>query len=522
MKMPEKVSVDERIDSCRAESVGQTPGLTASVSEGRVCRRRFLQRSAFATGGVLAAGTSATSVAAPAVLKNRPPNILFINSDQQGLDTISGLGCDGVKTPCLDRLVAGGTSFRQSYSADPVCCPARACWFTGRPAAENGVVMNSYPLVESLPDLGQWFTERGYEAVYSGKWHVPRRDVSQSFRFLPSGSGQGELGDGAVSRACQGYLANRTGSDPFFLTAGFLQPHDICYWIMQHARDMGELPYPEILDELPELPPNFEFDAREPQAVIERHRIKKPGRAPSQWSKLHWRYYLWAYDRHVEMVDAEIGRVLDALEDSPHAKNTLVLFTSDHGEGRGRHQTLTKGFLYDEAAKVPLIARWPGHVGEGVDDTEHLVSGLDIAPTVCDYAGIPAPPNVRGQSIRPLLESGNQDWREFIVSSSGITGRMVRTGDYKYIVYKDDPVDQLFEMKNDPWETKNLADESQFASIVADHRKILAEFEAPFEVAPVRSLKRPVKGKRGVGGEGLGVSGWLLAACRSVATSRGA
>ena len=483
---------DHGIDGRWDESVGQARPLTGSCSKGRLSRRRFLQRSSAA---VLATVTSATSVAAPAVLKNRPPNIFFINSDQQGLDTISALGCPGINTPQMDRLVAGGTSFQQSYTADPVCCPARACWMTGRPAAENGVVMNGYALAENLPDLGQWFTQHGYESVYSGKWHVPNRNVTRSFRFLPSGSGQGELGDGAVSRACQGYFANRTGSDPFFLTAGFLQPHDICYWIMQHAQDMGELPYPEIADELPELPPNFHFDEREPRAVIQRQRRNNPGRAAYQWSELHWRYYIWAYNRHVEMVDAEIGRVLDALEDSPHAKDTLVVFTSDHGEGRGRHQTVTKGFLYDEAAKVPLIACWPGHVGENIRDTEHLVSGLDLAPTVCDFAGIPAPPKVRGRSIRPLLAGGNQPWREFVVSSSGITGRMVRTADYKYIVYKDDPVDQLFDIKNDPWETKNLADESRFASIVTDHRKMLADFEAPFEVAAIRGPKRPGKKK---------------------------
>lgn len=142
---------DRGIKSTRAQNVGQARPLTVACSEGRLSRRRFLRRSTAVAAGVLATGTS---VAAGAVLKNRPPNVLFINSDQQGLDTISALGCPGVNTPQMDRLVAGGTSFQQSYTADPVCCPARACWFTGRPAAENGVVMNSYALAENLPDLG--------------------------------------------------------------------------------------------------------------------------------------------------------------------------------------------------------------------------------------------------------------------------------------------------------------------------------------------------------------------------------
>jgi arylsulfatase A-like enzyme len=198
------------------------------------------------------------------------------------------------------------------------------------------------------------------------------------------------------------------------------------------------------------------------------------------------------------MVDAEIGRILDALEDSEHSADTVVVFTSDHGEGRARHQMVTKGYLYDEAAKVPLVVSWPGEIGEGRRDQKHLVSGLDFAPTVCDYAGIAPPPKFRGRSLRPLLEGQNVAWREFVVASSAITGRMVRTADYKYIAYSDDPTDQLFDMKDDPWETKNLAGEAEHASIVADHRKLLAEYEAPFELAPVRlpAGRRRAPGKR--------------------------
>ena len=457
---------------------------------GNLTRRRFLQAGA-AAAATVARSALAAKAPAPVVRKPSRPNILFINTDQQGLDTLSAYGCPGINTPNMDRLAAGGTSFMESYCADPVCCPSRASWFTGRPPAENGVVLNSVPIVADMPDLGQWFTKHGYEAVYVGKWHVPARDNAKSFRVLPGGTGQGELSDAAVSRACQGFLLNRRPGDPFFLTAGLLQPHDICYWIMQHDADIGELPYPELADRLPELPPNFQFDTREPQRLAQRRRPNARGGGTGTWSELHWRYYIWSYLRHVEMVDAEIGRILDGLEDSDYAQDTVVIFTSDHGEGRARHQMVTKGYLYDEAAKVPLVVSWPGEVGEGRRDAEHLVSGLDFAPTVCDYAGIEPPPNARGRSLRPLLEGNSVAWREFVVASSAITGRMVRTPDYKYITYRDDPTDQLFDMKSDPWETKNLAAEPQYASVVEDHRKILADWEAPFELAPIRTPKRP-------------------------------
>ncbi|HUT34248.1 MAG TPA: sulfatase-like hydrolase/transferase [Planctomycetota bacterium] len=452
-------------------------------------RREFLGT----TAGLLAAGAFAAEP------KPARPNILFINTDQQGLDTISALGCRYVHTPNMDRLVRRGTAFLQSHSADPVCCPARASWFTGRPPAENGVVLNEVPIVGTMPDLGQWLRREGYEAVYAGKWHIPGRDVRQSFLTLPGGSGQGEHADAAVSRACQGYLRNRKGARPFFLVAGFLQPHDICYWLRQHATDPGELPYPELADKLPPLPPNFEFDPREPEVIRKRRPSAASPERPRNWSPLHWRYYIWSYYRHVEMADAEVGRVLDALEDSDYADNTLVIFAADHGEGRGRHQMVTKHFLYDEAVKVPLIVAWPGRVPEGRTDDTHLVSGLDFAPTVCDYAGVKPPPKARGLSLRPLLEGQKPPWRDFLVSSSGITGRMVRTKDHKYIVYKDDPAEQLFDMARDPWETKNLAGDAAQAPTLARHRTLLADWEGALEHAPIRPRPPRPKGPKGKG-----------------------
>jgi choline-sulfatase len=136
-----------------------------------------------------------------------------------------------------------------------------------------------------------------------------------------------------------------------------------------------------------------------------------------------------------------------------------------------------KSFLYDEAAKVPLLLGWPGQLPEGARDTAHLTSGADVVPTVCDYAGVPAPSHMRGRSLRPLLEGDSGPWRDFVVAETSVTGRMVRTRNYKYIAYKDDPVDQLFDMQSDPWETRNLASDPAHAGSVREHRRLLAEWE---------------------------------------------
>jgi choline-sulfatase len=416
------------------------------------------------------------------------PNILFINTDQQSLDTIAALGCEHVHTPNMDRLASSGVSFTHSYSADPVCSPARAAWFTGRPPAENGVVFNRYDIVEDMPDLGQWLGARGYEVVYTGKWHVPGRNVAESFQFIPAGSGIGETHDGSVSRAAQGFLQNRpAGERPFFLTVGLLQPHDICYWLWAHMPPCGDPPYPELEGKLPPLPENFEFDAREPEELATMFRTPEGPRAYTlKWSELHWRYYLWSYYRHVEMVDAEIGRILDGLEDSPHAANTVVIFSSDHGEGMGRHRVVTKSALYDGVAKVPLILSCPGRIGAGVVEPR-LASGLDLAPTICDYAGVEPLPKQRGLSLRPIVEGRDApDWRDYVVVSSRVTGRGLRSERYKYITYAYSDVEQLFDVQTDPWETKNLAFEPEMADALASHRRMLDEWESQLEYCPAQ------------------------------------
>jgi len=421
---------------------------------------------------------------APAIREDTPPNLLFIHTDQQSFDTIAAWGCAGIRTPHLDRLAASGLSFQRAYSADPVCCPARTCWYTGRMPSETGVVLNGLPLLPEIPDLGQWLGTRGYDPVYIGKWHVPYRDQYTSFRTLHGGTGIGEHSDGATARAAQAFLMDRRSSTPFFLSLGFLQPHDICYWIRLHRDDLQSLPVPEAAVDLPALPPNFYVIPEESATFRAFKRTGDGATLQDGWSELHWRYYLWSYHRHVEMVDAQIGRVLDALEASGHAQNTLVVFTSDHGEGSAHHRLLTKSILYDDTARVPLIVAWPGHVPAGVQNFAP-VSGVDLAPTFCDYAGVEPPPQARGESLRPLLEGKASAGRGYAVAESYVTGRMVRTERYKYITYQDDSVDQLFNLEEDPGETRNLASASTHAGTLAEHRRLLSAWEARLTPAPV-------------------------------------
>ncbi|MFA0751999.1 MAG: hypothetical protein SLRJCFUN_002402 [Candidatus Fervidibacter sp.] len=448
----------------------------------QMSRRQFLRTSA-----VMAVGATAQRKL-PAIHLRRPPNLLFIHVDQMFCDAISAHGCKHIKTPNIDRLIANGISFRLSYSANPVCYPARSAWFTGRATSETGVVGNDYPIVEGLPDLGQWFRARGYEAFYVGKWHIPNRDVTKSFKVLPAGHWCGQHGDGAVARAAATFLLNYRGDKPFFLSVGFLQPHDCCYWVFAHRQPLDKLPFPDVADELPPIWDNFGYDPREPETFRKVWRSGWEWKLISQWSEEQWRYYRWSYYRMVEMVDAQVGRILDALEDSGLDKNTVVIFSSDHGDGMGAHKLWQKNYFYEEAARVPFIVSWKGHFAEGVIDERHLVSGLDLAPTLCDLAGIEKPPKCRGLSLRPVLEGKDVQWREFLVSESMVRGRMVRTPEWKLITYYGDETDQLFDMRNDKGEMKNLAVESKYADVVADLKKLLSEWERKLEPVPVKKL----------------------------------
>ncbi|NQT86504.1 sulfatase-like hydrolase/transferase [bacterium] len=446
-----------------------------------------MRRRTFVKAG--AALAASTAFGAPAVGKKSKPNILFIMTDQQGIDTISAAGCSHVQTPALDGLCERGVRFDASYSSNPVCSPARSVMLTGRTSCETGVWTNGKPIHASRPNMGQWLSaEGGYEPVYVGKWHLPGSFTHRipGFNVLTAGvSGQGNLGDTSTSRACEAFLRNRSSSIPFAMVASFFQPHDICQWLRINQADPGGIRFRGLEAELPPLPANFDYDRREPAAVARQRAGNEPGPKKGSWSALHWRYYIWSYYRHIEMVDAEIGRVLRALDAAGLTKDTLVLFTSDHGEGLGQHQMVRKNNLYDAAARVPMIASLPGRVAQGKADGARLVSHLDLLPTMCDYAGIAPPKGVHGRSLRPWLEGGSAPWHPCVVTEVlNNSGRMVRTARYKYTTYRDDPVEQLFDMKADPGEMKNLATDPKHAAALAEHRKLLRDWERRIEPAP--------------------------------------
>lgn len=453
------------------------PGLSNATTT----RRGFLTLSASA----IAAGQARASARTPA--HGKRPNFVVIVSDQLGLDAIGAHGCPDVATPHLDRLVQHGVTFRESHSTNPVCSPARSSIFTGRMPVETGVITNDRPIHASVPNMGQWLREHDYHTFYCGKWHLPHGYpvAIDGFSTVPVGGGQGDLVDPVVSRNAEAFLKQRP-AEPFLFVASFMQPHDICYWAIKNAALVPpELPFPQIAGALPALPPNHRSRPAAPQKLYDM--------VYNGFNDAQWRHYIYTYYRQVEMLDAQVGRVVKALEDAGLAEDTIILLTADHGEGRGRHMHVQKWYPYDESVKVPFIVSCPARFGSGLTDDGHLVSGLDVMNTVCDFAGCPAPPHSLGRSVRPLLEDKPVEWRGYVVAETHIVGRTVRSARFKYVRYEDDPVEQLFDMHEDPWETRNLYESARHADVLEEHRKLLVEWNG--RVRPVEPTPHALRGK---------------------------
>ena len=197
---------------------------------------------------------------------------------------------------------------------------------------------------------------------------------------------------------------------------------------------------------------------------------------PQRWSEREWRLHRWAYARLTEAVDAQIGRVLAALRETGQEENTVVLFSSDHGDNDAARKTEHKSLPYEESCRVPFIVSQKGVTHAGAVDGHLLSNGLDILPTICDYAGIAAPADLRGRSVRPLAEGKTvREWREHLVVESQIA-RMVRNERYKYIVFSHGARRfQLFDLQQDPYETTNRIADPALKPVADDLHARLVE-----------------------------------------------
>lgn len=406
------------------------------------------------------------------------PNVLVVLTDQQTATAMSCAGNPYLATPALDALAARGTRFTRAHCTQPLCTPSRASMLTGRMPTELGVTVNAGRLtgVPAEQQLGRVFTAAGYDCGYAGKWHVPELAV-------PAGAGfrrvHGESEDRLVAD-CAAFLAEPRDR-PYLLVASLTEPHGICQWARGQTPPSGDVSDVDSAG-WPPLPPNFAiggYDAELPRIA----QARSPHSYPTAgWDEDRWRRYRFAYHRLCERADAQVGRLLELVDE-----DTVVVFSADHGDQAGAHRWNQKWVLHAESVEVPLIVAAPD--GRRGATSDALVSvGLDLLPTLCDYAGIVPPQGIEGRSLRPVVTAGTPDgWRDTVYAETEwevpgvqhLTGRMVRTDRFRYVCYAwGRHREQLYDLHADPGELTNLAPVGSYAGVLADHRRRLAAHAA--------------------------------------------
>jgi arylsulfatase A-like enzyme len=400
----------------------------------------------------------------------RKPNIIYICTDQQSASMMSCAGNGHLNTPAMDYLAKNGTRYTRAYTTNPVCSPSRVSMMTGRfpsefndkdgnAAKENLGSMSISTMNEeqSMTTLGFFMKESGYEMLFGGKEHLPNCliPVNQYFKKFTDNE------RGKLASKTADYIRNKHGN-PYFMVVSLINPHDICYMAIRDFAESGihkrlldhasieldtldeVMAYPgnfsekEFYDTLcPPLPQNYEIQEGEPKAIqylVNSRPFKKEAR--EKYTPEQWRMHRWAYARLTEKVDHEISQILDALKESGEEENTLVIFSSDHGDHDSAHHLEHKTSFYEEAANVPFIAMWKGNIAKGEVDDFHLISnGLDLLPTICDYAGVKGNSDPRGRSLRPIFEKNAKEWRKTLGVESELGKMVVGEDKLKYIVY---------------------------------------------------------------------------------------
>ena len=442
-----------------------------------------LKRKAIACLSVLAFLTTGSHAHAAA-----KTNVLFLFADDQRADTIASLGNPIIQTPNLDRLVKQGVSFNRAYMqggmGGATCVPSRAMLLSGQSLLR---VDETLMRDETWPAA---FSKAGYTTFVSGKWHNGATSISKSFQIAKSifvggmtdpmkaklsDVTGGVLGKPSVSEkhACEtfadeaiAFLKGRKDS-PFFCYVPFDAPHDphIVPDSFNVSYNPNSIPLPPNF--LPQHPwNNGEMDIRD------EHLLPWP-RTEQAVKEIIAEYY-----RYVSYLDSQIGRILDALEASPHAKNTIVVFSADSGVARGSHGLIGKQNVYEHSMRVPLII-----CGDGIpagQRTDAMCYLFDVLPTLGSLCGVKAPVRSEGMDLTPVIKDPSRQARSSLMLAYKNVQRSVSDGKWKLIRYPQVDKTQLFDLQSDPSEVNDLASKPEHSERIKGLLSLLAKDQANF------------------------------------------
>ncbi len=438
----------------------------------KITRRQFV-------GGAAALGLS--SLALPGLAgeagTDRPNILIFFGDDMHG-GMMSCAGNPHLNTPNMDFLAENGVRFTNAYTTYPICSPSRSAIYSGLMPHQNGVADNNGEYRKDvLPRMmGNVMSRAGYACHHGGKWHIGNRPRDDAAKIRECGF-KAYLPLWRSPQLVNDVMRNHEGPQPFLAVIASHAPHGICQFKRKYQADRlpEGLPSPE---ECPPLPDNFGFGNDVPDALRE-WRERRTDKYES-YPRDVWRQYRWYYCRQVEKLDEELGQSLDALREGGQLENTVIIFTSDHGDGDASHQWQGKRVLYEKPIRVPLIVSGPMAGRKGAVSDAPMSNGLDILPTVCEVGGAECPDGLPGDSLVPFLKEGNPPWRDSVISEmscAGVSGRMVRTQRYKYVCYMGgEKQEQLFDLQKAPGEMYNLAYDADFADALEKHRRLLLDW----------------------------------------------
>lgn len=427
------------------------------------------------------------------------PNIILITTDQQSADAMSFvMGKRWINTHNMDELASQGVVFKRAYAANPLCAPSRNSIITGRfphitkMVGNSELLKNHYWTNSDFTSMGTYFKNGGYETAYFGKWHLNyNAKDANAHGFETSAFTTGEGKDNELPGVVNDFL-KKQHTKPFLLFVSLLNPHNICEYARFQPLPDGPIGPEPKLEELPPLKknalaPKNEADAMTLIRQAYHHNLKLF--PTGNYTSSDWRRLAWGYYRLIEKTDSLMGRILASIKENGYDKNTLIVFTSDHGECLGAHEFNQKTVFYEESSRVPLILKYTGKLKHYINNS--LVNtGVDILPTLLDFANISKPKILPGKSLKESAQTNDNLQRQYIVVENRMEqgglidghipiaiGRMVRSERYKYCLYDTlKNREELFDLKNDPGETINLAGKRSMHSILLTQRGYLEEF----------------------------------------------
>jgi arylsulfatase A-like enzyme len=431
---------------------------------------------------------------APLSAADQRPNVLYIMADDHAAHAISAYGSKVNQTPQIDRIAREGMRFTRCFVTNSICTPSRAAILTGKYAHVNGVpVFNRFD--GSQPHLAKYLQQAGYHTGMIGKWHLGSEPTGFDYWNILPGQGvyfdpvfitkegrkkhPGYCTDVITDFALQ-FLKDRPADKPFFLMCHHKAPHRPWQPDEKHRKQWENVPVPE--------PETFNDDyatrsdaAREATMRIDRDltpndlKQKPPeGLTPTELKKWKYQRYMRDYLACVASVDDNVGRLLDYLDQNGLAKNTIVIYTSDQGFFLGDHDWFDKRFMYEESLQMPFLVRWPSVIKPGTVN-DGMILNVDFAPMLLDAAGLKVPADIQGRSFLPLLKGERPgDWRTSMYyryyhypQDHRVQPHYgLRTDRYKLIYFNKINQWELFDLKKDPHELKNLYADPALADVV--------------------------------------------------------